>query len=153
MRRALLALLIMVGAAGCGSDEPKFGGTTLPVPARPPAHPGTFDPASVRGYYFFEEPDGQRREIHFVASGPRSTHLRQATQCVDHFLEQGIGFPFCFAYPSERAWRHVHFKPGSGDYSPNCWDARAQKTRDGQRSADRYIPENLGNEGCPDLRG
>jgi hypothetical protein len=44
--------------------------------------------------------------VHFVAFGPRSTHVRQAEQCVDHHLEEeeDVAAPFCYAYPSHRAF-------------------------------------------------
>jgi hypothetical protein len=150
---ALLAAAAAALCAGCmGEDEPQFGWERLEVrPIEGP--PGRFHPSAIRAYRFFNEPYGQRREVHFVATGPRSTHVRQARECVEHHLDEGIEAPFCLAYPSERAFRAAGFSDENGQTFRNCWSARAEKPADSEIS-ERPAPdpdETLGEEGCPDL--
>ena len=146
---AVAAALAAVAFGGCDDDEPPFGGRTYP--ARSVETRGKFDPRLVRGYHYFNEPGGQRREVHFVAPGRRSTHLRQAEQCVDHYLEEDVAAPFCYAYPSHRAFEASKFKPDNGQTGPNCWSAMAYKPLDGERDSSIASEDALGNEGCPDL--
>ena len=150
-RAVVVAALLAAGLpTGCDDDEPPFGGRTfLPRAAETP---GKFDPRLVRGYHYFNEPGGQRREVHFVAPGPRSTHLRQAEQCVEHHLEEeDVAAPFCYAYPSHRAFDASKFKPDNGQTGPNCWSAMAYKPLEGERDSSVATEDALGNEGCPDL--
>ncbi|HEX8204594.1 MAG TPA: hypothetical protein VF587_00895 [Solirubrobacteraceae bacterium] len=147
-------MAIVLLAAGCmDDDEPRFGGKELaPRPIEGP--PGHFHPSAVRAYWFFNEAYGQRREVHFVATGPRSTHVRQARECVEHHLDEGIEAPFCLAYPTERAFRAAEFSAENGQTFKNCWSARAEKPADsGISQRDAGDPEDhVGEEGCPDLR-
>ena len=141
-------------AVGCASDdEPRFGAREFPA-APVEGEPGRFHPSAIRAYWFFNEPYGERREIHFIATGPRGTHVRQARECVEHHLEEGVEAPFCLAYPTERAFRAARFTASNGQTFRNCWSARAEKPADSgisQRPAGDP-DEFMGEEGCPDLR-
>lgn len=149
--RTLAAAAILLLLPACAEDGPRFGGREFP--ARPAAGPpGRFHPSQVRAYFFFNEPYGQRREVRFVATGPRRTHITQARECVRFHLGREVTAPFCFAYPSERAFRAARFRPANGQTSRNCWSARAQKPVDDRTiSADRLDRSSVGEEGCPDL--
>src|SRR5688572_9627931 len=100
-RRTASGLAVALLVTGCMSDdEPRFGGKRLAErPIEGPA--GRFHPSAVRAYWFFNEPYGQRREVHFVATGQRSTHARQARECVEHHLDEDVEAPFCLAYPAD----------------------------------------------------
>ena len=141
----------MVGLAGCTTDdEKKFDGRRLPAGGAP-STPTEFKQSSVRGYFYFNEPYGQRREVHFIASGPFSTQPHQARLCVEYYLDHDVEAPFCFAYASERAFRAARFKPSNGQTGPFCWSARAQKPADDKEISENLAdPTALGNEGCPD---
>ena len=133
--------------AGCGTDEPAFGGKTLPARADP--SPGVFDESQIRGYHYFNEPEGQRREVHFVATGPRSTWVRQAEQCVKHHRDDGVEAPFCYAYASEAGFKATRFVAQNGQVGPVCWQATSYRALDGTGDSSRWDPDAVGDEGCP----
>lgn len=145
---AIVAAAIAIG--GCTDDEPNFAGKRLPAGGAP-STPTEFRKSSERGWFYFNEPYGQRREVHFIASGPFSTHPRQTHLCVEHYLDEDVAAPFCYAYASERAFRASKFKPSNGQTGPFCWSARSQKPVDNPITDNLADPDAAGNEGCPDV--
>lgn len=153
MRRGVTTAALGAALAGllgsCFDEGPRFGGHTNPK-ARAPST-AKFAPAAVAGYHFFNEPYGQRREVHFLAGGPPSTHERQARECVAYYLDHDVAAPFCFAYPSRRAFDASKFRPDNGQTGPSCWDARAQKPADSELDSELVGPDKFLNRGCPDF--
>jgi hypothetical protein len=146
-----VALAVPLGLGGCFEDEKTFDGKRLPAGGAP-STPTEFKTSSVRGYWYFNEPYGQRREVHFIASGPFSAHPHEAHLCVEYYLDHDVTAPFCYAYASERAFKAAKFKTSNGQTGPFCWSARAEKPKDEREiSQELADPSALGNEGCPDL--
>jgi hypothetical protein len=146
----LAAAATTVALAGCQDTGPPFGGKKYPATGAP-STPTQFKPSSVRGFWYFNEPYGQRREVHFIASGPFAAQPHEARLCVQWYLDHDVTAPFCYAYASERAFRAAHFKASNGQTGPSCWSARAQKPKDDKAISEELADSSaLGNEGCPD---
>jgi hypothetical protein len=147
---ALLAVTLALPLAGCFENDKTFDGKRLPAGGAP-STPTAFKPSSVRGYWYFNEPYGQRPEVHFIATGPFSAQPHEARLCVEYYLDHDVTAPFCYAYASERAFEATRFKPSNGQTGPFCWSARAEKPADSEISQSLADSSALGNEGCPDL--
>ena len=139
------AVALAIAIAGCGGDEREGEEPRRTGPA------ASFDASNVVGQHSSvrrrgADRDGKQvREIHFVADGPARTHVVQARDCVQHYLQRGADAVYCFGYPSPAAFESAGFNPDTGRTSRRCWSARAFWSLDRTTDASTGKPQR-----CPD---
>lgn len=161
----LLALVAMT--AGCGGESEAIEPTTrgvlsvdqgasdhtvaaTDVEPTPPEVP-IFEPSSVQLKVVTKQAMGGQLQAFIVARGTPGDQLRQASDCVSHFIRRSPQKAiYCWAFPSKRAYRFAKVNPSDGGMKKICWSARASVDFNGDPDV---AQENLIAlaDGCPDV--
>jgi hypothetical protein len=131
----LLVLAALLGALGCG-DKDDSGSTADKADkpaAKQPSKSSAFDASTVRVRRLSKEALGGQVEAYFIAKGPPRMHLAQAKACVEDGLD-GAKSAFCYAFPSEAAFRAAKVNRSRGGMKKLCWSAYWGKPLEGEPS-------------------
>lgn len=116
--------------------------------AQPPQPPVRVrQPSDSKYKRVTRDPGTGSHTVHFIAEGPRSTHLAQAKKCVRRFAKDG-GAASCTAYPSAEALR-FSISPPPGLASRSCWSARSYTNIHGEAGSELAIPKQDTIQRCP----